>query len=373
MTPKTRSKTVAAGTPGAKRRRSAGKAAGEAAGADGLAVVMVPVGALEAHPDARAYGESRDARAEAEDQAALNGDVKACGILTPLDIVSGGTADAWRVIDGCRRLEAARAAGMAAVPCVVRKAVADVRAYTVSKNAMRRRLSCGERLMRWVDLRRREVAEAWRAGGRQARGEGGLGGRGNRVSRDTGFSAQSIASRLGCGKKEALAAMQIAACMEFGLKPERNAASGALAFSAATEAERAAVTAAYGAVISGTAPIRRWVAAYSGKAAAGRRRGQAGTDWAAVADRSARALKGAFRHWQDADWTCGVSRLKVERQIADMLDAMADCVGTDIMVRTMRRNWSPEMIQEVVRGAGGEDAAEGGAHLPGGAPGRREE
>ena len=353
------------------------------------AIIDIKITDLTPHPDAVVYGKPHGAKAEAEDLAALSGDIADHGVLTALDVIPSGKGDGtWLVVDGCRRLEAAKALGLPALPCVDAGDVPDVGAYAVSKNAMHRRLSAGERLIRWADLRRAELAEAWKAGLEQAEGKGELGGKPPPQSRDRGVSSRSLAARFGCSDKDALAVMQIQGCYVYRLRPERDEDTGELKFidvekeavAAAEAAEEAAKAAggdkakvadeaakahkavhdaathaldvAHDAVATDTSP-RRWIAAYAGDYASkggkgGDEPGNAPVDYAALAIRSLTGLGNAFTHFHKCQWgkTEKTGKKRFTRLLKEMLSALPD-EGKKILIESVIPGWTPELKASV--------------------------
>ena len=183
----------------------------------------LPMEQLSPHPDAEAFG------AEEEDRQALRGSVAECGLLDPISVVpADDAAGGWLVIDGCGRLDAARARGYAYVPCMVFD-LGDFtpREFALHRNTMQRKVTTGQRVLCYL----------------QTNGPEDL-----RVSRD---SRSEIAKTLGCSTKDVEEARSL---ME---EVEKDHAA----------AEEEALHEVFDDVLAGRTPIRRWRAALNGRTA----------------------------------------------------------------------------------------------------------
>ena len=175
----------------------------------------LPMEQLSPHPDAEAFG------AEEEDRQALRGSVAECGLLDPISVVpADDAAGGWLVIDGCGRLDAARARGYAYVPCMVFD-LGDfsVREFALHRNTMQRKVTTGQRVLCYLALSRESKTE---------------------TVRDT-------AEKLGCSQADIVAGSELR-----------------------HEAEKEDADAArevYEDVLAGRTPIRRWRAALNGRTA----------------------------------------------------------------------------------------------------------
>jgi hypothetical protein len=325
---------------------TAGRAAGGA--------MAVPPEMLHAHPDAAAFGAARRAEDEEEDRAALAADVAAAGVLVPLSVIPRA-AGGWWVVDGCGRLAAARAAGLASVPCVPAPGVgeAGVREFATRANTSRRRLTTGERVMRYVDLHRAECAAAWDDGQDKAAcaAKNAENPSKKAESRDSAFSASAVSARLGCSRKDAAAGILLAVCAARGGLPAKDARTRATAvvpFSP-EELRRGAdrrLEALYRDVMGGAVPVRRWLPAFRGwvsTAGAGR----APTDYAGLAERAAASLCTVFEHWTEAEWARG-QRERAEGRIAAALALLPEGLRA-AMAGLVLQSWPPHEARALAK------------------------
>ena len=266
---------------------------------------LLDIGQLEMHGEAADFWAAHREADKHEDQAALAQDIAANGVLEPLSVVpilNGGTAEAfWAlpeeerryfIVDGCSRFLAARKAGVRGVRCAVYEMdLLQVRRLAYSKNACRHRVSSGERVMRFLDLNQAEVLRTWTAMQDPANRASKL------VSRDTSFSADAIAARLGVSKMDVLKGIELLASKAQGGIPKAGT-DGRRVIVAADEEMQGRVGQCFAAVMSGRTPIRRWQAALQGRAKTEGKEKQA-TDYAEVARRSLVGLKNALDNWDE--------------------------------------------------------------------------
>lgn len=212
----------------------------------------LPMEQLSPHPDAEAFG------AEEEDRQALRGSVAECGLLDPISVVPADDASAgWLVIDGCGRLDAARARGYAYVPCMVFD-LGDfsVREFALHRNTMQRKVTTGQRVLCYL----------------QTNGPEDLG-----VSRDT---RKEIASTIGCSE------VDVAAARELMEEVEKDHAA----------AEEEALHEVFDDVLAGRTPIRRWKAALKGRTAT-KDKPKKAVDYSALCERTCASLRSISKAW----------------------------------------------------------------------------
>lgn len=131
---------------------------------------MIPVDQLHPNP--------ANIRADLGDLTELTASIRAVGLLQPLVVVPRPRGGGWTVIDGHRRLAAAKAAGAAALPCLAAKATdADQQVTLMLAAAMHRELDALDQ------------AEAFRA----LRNRGLTVGE---IARRTGYSPATVNARL---------------------------------------------------------------------------------------------------------------------------------------------------------------------------------
>lgn len=212
----------------------------------------LPMEQLSPHPDAEAFG------AEEEDRQALRGSVAECGLLDPISVApADDAAGGWLVIDGCGRLDAARARGYAYVPCMVFD-LGDfsVREFALHRNTMQRKVTTGQRVLCYLQTNGQET--------------GGM-------SRDT---RREIAKTLGCSDHD------VAAARELMEEVEKDHAA----------AEEEALHEVFDDVLAGRTPIRRWKAALAGRTAT-KDKPKKAIDYAAVCARVCASLDTLFKAW----------------------------------------------------------------------------
>lgn len=261
---------------------------------DGSAA-LIAVDDLTEHPKALAFWPEGKSR---EDAAALLAEsVARDGIRHALTVCrrpEGG----WWVIDGCTRLAAARAAGLAEVPCrdiLASEETIDDEIYIA--NLVRTSASCGMRIMRYLERHHDQVLAAAIVNADPAK-SGALGGRGNKgVNSVAPFSSGAIAERLKVGKQDVSAAIELLRCRAEGRIVD--AADGTRKLRPATDEEREGVEEAYRRVLDGTPP-RRWLPAARGHAATNDK-AKADTNWYEVGRRAFVSVQNAFAHLDDMD------------------------------------------------------------------------
>lgn len=225
----------------------------------------LPMEQLSPHPDAEAFG------ADEEDRQALRGSVAECGLLDPISVVpADAAAGGWLVIDGCGRLDAARARGYAYVPCMVFD-LGDfsVREFALHRNTMQRKVTTGQRVLCYLA-----------------------------VSRDTGESMEKSAQKLGCSK------MDIVAGSELRHEAEKEDADAAREI--------------YDDVLAGRTPIRRWKAALAGRTAT-KDKPKKPIDYEKLAYVALRSLRTVAEAWPGLK---GAVKDRIEEKFWETMDAM---------------------------------------------------
>lgn len=258
------------------------------------AIVMIATTELEGHPQALAFWPDSAERRESVE--AICASVRGCGVRQPLTVCRKSGGDGWWVLDGCTRLEAARAADIGLVPCREIGAGAEEIADEIFVSNMERtRFPSAVRVMRYLEMNADAVLATAE---RTAAENGALGGRGKKgVSRDTTFSADVIAERLKVSKMDVLAGIELLRCRRGGLTLRINAADRSRLLVKATEEEQAGVEAAYRACLAGT-PLRRWAPAARGHAATADKARRAPC-YGDLATRSLVSLNTVFEHWDE--------------------------------------------------------------------------
>lgn len=227
---------------------------------------------LEPHPDAASFYSSQ------EDREALAGSLSDVGLLDPVSVIekepglpgvdAENTSGYW-IVDGCGRVEAARAAGCDMIPCVVWDLCGmSVREFSVHRNTMGRRVTTGQRLLCYLSLHENAALEA--SGRSSGKPEGLM------LSRDN-ISRRSLAERLGCSERDTSAALELFAAERAGDAGAREAYDG---------------------VLRGETPIRRWKAA-AGGAGATAGKAKAKTDIGNLALRTFTSLRTVFAGWHE--------------------------------------------------------------------------
>lgn len=309
-------------------------------------MMMIKVADLEPHE--RALNFWPDSEQQRLDAAAIAASIAEAGVRRALLVTPKENGGGYWVIDGCRRLAGARAAGIEEVPCEVRAIrYEEIDDEVFFANMDRSRFGTGMRVMKYLERNANEVLETAAMNADPAE-RGKQGGRGKKpVSRESGFSAKVISARLGVSENDVLAGVELLRCrlenktVAIGDRRARELVD-------ATPEERAAVDEAYRRVLEGMS-LRRWLPAAKGRAST-EGRGKAETDYAALADRASVSLVNALKNWSAANWTGETSRKKVERQLAEVMGMIALSLGTAWMAEAIKSRWSDEMIAALVKG-----------------------
>jgi hypothetical protein len=212
------------------------------------------------------------------------------------------------VLDGCARLEAARAAGLESVPCVGLE-FADENAMgeeIFRLNTVRKPFTSSQRVMLWVDVHLGAVLESSspKAGRKKIGPNGPI------------FSVNGTAEHLGVSHHD-VAAAELARCVNGSLVPCTVKGGRSVRDATADEIER--LQAVYASVLAGRTPLRRWLAAFAGMASedGGRESGGAPkVNWEKFGERTTKSLRTLFDGW----------RKMPPAYRATTLDALADAV-----------------------------------------------
>lgn len=257
---------------------------------------MIAIDELTEHPKALAFWPQGQSRADAA--ALLAESVARDGIKQPLTVCrrpEGG----WWVIDGCTRLAAARAAGLAEAPCheiAANDETVEDEIYIA--NLVRTSASCGMRILRYLERHHDQVLAAAISNAEPAK-SGAAGGRGNKgCLSEAAFSAVAIAERLKVSREDARAAIELLRCRAEGRIVEA-LDRGIRQMRPATDEEREGVEEAYRRVLDGTPP-RRWLPAAKGHAAT-EGKAKAPTNHASLLRRAMIGLGTALAHWDEMD------------------------------------------------------------------------
>ena len=266
----------------------------------------IPLHLLEPHPLALrcasfCAGTEREAA-----EAALAASVRECGVKVPLVVTPKlSTAPDYWVLDGCARLEAARAAGLDSVPVLKREFNGDENAMgeeIFRLNTVRKPFTSSQRVMLWVDIHLGAVLESYAPkGGRPKK----------TASNEAVFSVADTAERLGVSRNDVAAAAELARCVNSSMVP--CTVNGERSVRDATPEEAGRLDAVMASVREGRTPLRRWLAAFEGMAnsmqnaectmhneeVGGREAdGRPRVNWARFAPRTATSLRTLFAGWR---------------------------------------------------------------------------
>lgn len=263
---------------------------------------QTPIDELTAHPDAEAFWARGDVDAAAEDQTAILEDIRAHGIREPLDVWEDD-GRLW-VVDGVSRLAAARALGLPTVP--TRRVTipgGGVPAWVLSKNAMRHRLTTGQRVLSYIAQRRDAILTAWQATGDK-----------------DGMDSRSLAAAAGVSQKDFLAGVELTAALTLQGIPGKAADGRVVILPAPSDEAQAGIKKTFDDVQRGRTPIRRWKTALAGYVnTAGKARPP--TDHGGKLLSAARAL---LRVWITPDAWWGETSAESRQLVCDALcDAIA--------------------------------------------------
>ena len=305
--------------------------------------MRVPLHLLEPHPlalkcAAWSAGPEREAA-----EAALLASVRGCGVIVPLAVARKEKGPEFWVIDGCSRLEAARAAGRGDVPVEILEDFVGLDETALGeeiyrRNTLRKSFTSSQRVLLWIDFHLGDVLMAYSGKAGRPRKNGPNG---------PIFTVADTAERLGASHHDVSAAVELARCVNGSQVP--CTVNGERALRDATEEEEARLQAVYAAVREGRTPLRKWLAAFAGMAnatedgdAGGRGAGgRPKVNWKTFGAKTATSLKTLFAGWRN---------MEMELR-GPTLDALSDAIDE-----------APEDVIELLRGKLAQrDAMEGGA------------
>ena len=257
---------------------------------------QIPVSRLEPHPLALRCASFCAGAERTAAEAALAESVRECGVKVPLAVAPKLDAGpGFWVLDGCARLEAARAAGLESVPCVGVEFAENAMGEEIFRlNTVRKPFSSSQRVMLWVDIHLGAVLESYspKAGRKKIGPNGPI------------FSVNGTAERLGVSHHDVAAAAELARCVNGSMVP--CTVNGERSVRDATPEEAGRLDAVMASVREGRTPLRRWFAAFEGMANANEE-GEAGgrdaegrprVNWARFAPRTATSLRTLFAGWR---------------------------------------------------------------------------
>lgn len=259
-----------------------------------------------------------------EDAEALGESVSGNGLIQPLLVMPRGDRATFWIVDGIHRFRTAPKGEP--LPCVLVE-TDDVRGLALECASVGRSRSTGQRLLVWMERNKAAVLEAAEMGreGTQF---------GTALSRDSAekikaFSSDAISKTVGVSNKDTLLAIQLLRSHE-----ERRglpSVVGGLKEDGAKleegDPELAAIDDAWGRVLAGTLPIRRWTAAVGG-AKKTKGVGKAATDWLVVGLRTLSSLPGLSANWEKLSLDNRLQLLEKAREVAaglprDLREALA--------------------------------------------------
>jgi hypothetical protein len=230
---------------------------------------------------------------EQGDREAIANSVKEVGAVEqPLLVIDDGDGISPRhqIVDGINRWEAAKFAGLTAVPCMVIE-TSDPRGVALTSLATRRQCSTGQRVMAFIEAHREEcmavsdevekskVATLLR--GRRKPQNINVSPRSSKDDhgRQKGLTVKEIAARLGVSDKDVTAGLSMLREMELPQDDQR----------------RLQVVEMHREVLSGKIRLRTWKPAMEGRFA--KQHGQKDADHFRSALRAMDALKKSFQNW----------------------------------------------------------------------------
>lgn len=260
--------------------------------------MRVPLHLLEPHPlalkcAAWSAGPEREAA-----ESALLASVREGGVRVPLAVARKESGPEFWVIDGCSRLEAARAAGLANAPVEILEGLdeAETGEEIYRRNTLRKSFTSSQRVLLWIDFHLGDVLMAYTGKPGRLKKNG---------SNEPIFTVRGTAERLGVNHDDVSAAVELARCANGSQVP--CTVNGERALRDATEEEAERLRAVYDAVREGRTPLRRWLAAFAGMANAAEDGGAGGrgdggrpkVNWKTFGKKTATSLKTLFAGWRN--------------------------------------------------------------------------
>lgn len=294
--------------------------------------------------------------------AASMGDV---GTIQPLLVADGASPGVYTVLDGLGRLRAAQervdADGkpdpITELPCLLVECD-DPRRLALHVNSAGRKRSTGSRVLCYLLANKGIVMEAYEATAYACPERGGSpsrdghppkkGNQGDVPERLRPWTVKDISKRLGVSDKDVSLALELIVCVDTMTYPSR-ATLGRHAPGERIEDinDEEALLKAYTGVMCGRTPVRRWAAAFAGRAS-NDGKGRADVDIAAVAERAATSLVTAFEGWHRAQWAGPKHLEKVERTLASALAIMPECCRL-ALIELIPQSWGPHEQAALVK------------------------
>ncbi|HPS07317.1 MAG TPA: ParB N-terminal domain-containing protein [Kiritimatiellia bacterium] len=294
-----------------------------------------------------------------DDRSAVKTSQYDVGTLQPLIIrdLSGKLAGHSEVLDGLGRLRGALehedADGnldpIKELPCLVVECD-DPKNLALHINSAGRKRTTGSRVLCFLLANKEKVMAAYGAASYAVKGgcpshDGHPPRKGSKPGdipeELKPWTITGISKRLGVSDKDVMMALELMICRDTLTYPSR-ATFGRYAMGESMRGDDEAINCldkAYTGVMCGRTPVRRWAAAFAGSSTNGGK-GRADTDYAALAQRTAKSLKNVFGHWSSAQWDNKAQREEVERDLASALAIMPECCRLALM-ELIPQSWGP--------------------------------
>ena len=309
---------------------------------------MIPVNRLFPG-DAAAQFASDD-----DDREAVKTSQDDVGTLQPL-IVRDAQESGWEVLDGLGRLKAAiehDPEPIEALPCLVVECD-NPRDLALHINSMGRKRTTGSRVLCFLLANKERVMAAYDAASYASPSRDGhppkKGQAGDIPEALKPWTIVGISRRLGVSDKDVQMALELMVCRDTLTYPSR-ATFGRFAVGESMRGDDASVEAldrAYTGVMCGRTPVRRWAAAFAGRASS-EGVGKAETDYAALAERTAVSLLSVFQNWTKANWETRAQRENVENKLSQALAIMPECCKAALM-DLIPQSWGPHEKQALAK------------------------
>lgn len=245
---------------------------------------VVQIDRLHPHPDALMPMDDQD-------KICMSTSIADRGVIQPLLVIERlspvkGEACTYEVVDGCNRLEMARAAGISELPCMMIE-TDNVKAVVMECLGTGRKRSTGQRVMAFLELHKRkvlQVAEIVGDGCHRGKKKASVGHVTHReIPKELdNFTAERIAERLGVSRKD----------VGMGIELLREEA-------AAEKEDAPKFLNVRMMLLSGSLSIRRWRPAMAGKWTV--QQGRASVDYGTVMMRGIDNVKTGILNWKKID------------------------------------------------------------------------